>query len=184
MEIKEEWRTIEEYPDYMVSNMGNIKSLKYGKERVLKQEKIKNGYCRVKLHKEGKQKMYLVHRLVALHFIPNPQNLPEVNHKSEVKTENNVENLEWCSHTYNINFGTRNGRMSKPILQFSKSGNIILRKWESTHQVERELGINNGNIIRCCKGKLKTAGKYRWMYLEDYVNRMEKLYNLALKNVS
>lgn len=197
--MKEIWKEIKDYPNYMVSNMGRVKSLNYhrtDKEKILKQEIIKNGYCRVALCKEGKQKKYLVHCLVCTAFLPNPDNLPQVNHKDENKQNNCASNLEYCNAKYNSNYGTKPERiskalkgkpnivLSKSILQLSKSGNIILRKWDSARQVEKELGINHSNIIQCLKGKYKTCGGYKWMYYEDYVNRMNNYFELALKEVS
>jgi hypothetical protein len=185
-EIEEIWKTIEDYPDYMISNMGRVKSLKYGKERIIKQLKNKDGYWRVILCKEGKTKQYYIHRLVAMNFIPNPNNLPIINHKDENPSNNCVSNVEWCSYTYNINYGKRNEKVakahkgkpnisvSKPILQFSKSGNIILGKFNSLSQVSKLLNINCSDICNCCNGKRKSAKGYKWMYYEDYVNRMNR----------
>ena len=184
--MKEEWKDVIGYEGlYQVSNYGNVKSLKYGKERVLKQGKNNRGYFQVSLHKESKGKCYLVHRLVSQTFIPNPQNLPFVNHIDENKQNNMVSNLEFCDAKYNNSYGTKPERIgkakSKPILQFNKQGTKIIGKYDSTRQIERELKINRGNISKCCKGKLKVVGGYRWLYLEDYVNRMEKLYNILKK---
>lgn len=202
--MKEEWRTIEEYPDYEISSFGRVKSLKFGKEKILKQA-INKGYFYVGLHKDNKRKNYFVHRLVATAFIPNPDNLPIINHKDENPSNNHLSNLEWCTIVYNINYGLHNERVSKakkgikqskeliekrvkitqkPILQLSKSGNIILGKFNSVKQAGNELNINRGNISNCLKGKLKSAGKYRWMYYDDYTNRMNKYFDLALKKVS
>ena len=202
---KEIWKTIEGYENYMVSNLGRVKSLRFGKEKILKQTITNQNYCLVGLCKEGKTKTFRVHKLVARAFIPNPQNLPQLNHKDEVKTNNCVDNLEWCTAKYNSNYGTRNERCSKtmkgmkrtqetkdkiskakskPILQFNREGTKILGKFNSVTQASKKLNINRGNICSCCNGKLKITGNYRWMFLEDYVNRMEKLYQMALKNVS
>lgn len=191
MEIKEEWRTIENYPDYQISSFGRVKSLKFGKERILKQHLGSSGYCQVDLYKYGKQKHYQVHRLVASIFLPNPQNYPCVNHIDENKQNNCISNLEWVTHTYNINYGSRNERASraisiamkgkthtqetkdkmskahqKPIVQIHKSG-LIIGVYDSTLDIERELGINHRSISSCCKGKRKSAGGFRWMYLEE-----------------
>lgn len=167
------WKTIEEYPNYMVSDMGEVKSLKFGKERILKGIKDKDGYLIVNLFKEGKKKSHFIHRLVALAFLPNPNNLSEVNHISEIKTDNRVENLEWCNREHNLNHGSRNERarktltnrkdLSKPILQFSKTGKLI-RKWTSVREVERELGFNEGNISSCCNGKYNSSYGFIWRY--------------------
>ena len=92
----EQWRDIEGFDGlYQVSNQGRVKSLKYGKEKILKGVKSCNGYLTVGLCKDGKEVRKYIHRLVAEAFLPNPQNLPQVNHKDEDKTNNCVENLEW-----------------------------------------------------------------------------------------
>lgn len=95
---------------YEVSNLGNVKSLRSGK--ILKQSNDSHGYKMVSLTKNGKSRCFGIHRLVAMTFIPNPENLPEVNHKDESHDNNSVENLEWCSRKYNLNYGTYRERMS------------------------------------------------------------------------
>ena len=169
MENKEIWKNIEGYPDYQVSNMGRVKSLgnnKTRKEKIMSYDNNK-GYNRIQLCKDGKTKHFRIHRLVAQAFLPNPNNLPEVNHINEDKTDNRVSNLEWCNREYNINYGTHNKRIAKansiPILQFSKDGEFV-RKWDSAMQVERELGFYNSYISRCLKGKCKLAYGYKWCY--------------------
>lgn len=172
------WKNIEGYENlYQISSEGRVKSLGNGssnsKERILKSYKDKDGYLRVSLWKEGKVKKYYIHRLVAQAFIPNPNNLPQVNHKDEKPSNNRVENLEWCDNKYNCNYGTHNERVakalknrkgfSKPILQFNLDSEFI-RRWNSTREAERDLGFNQSNITKCCKGKLKTAYGYIWMY--------------------
>ena len=115
----EEWRDIEGFEGlYQVSNTGKVKSLNYrrtGKEKILKAYPNGHDYLQVKLHKDGKKKSCRVNRLVAQAFIPNPDNLPEVNHKDEDKTNNCVENLEWCSKLYNINYGTGRKRSAEKL---------------------------------------------------------------------
>lgn len=161
------WKDIEGYEGlYQVSSEGMVKSLNYnrtGEERILKSGKDKDGYLYVILYKEGNTKTFSVHRLVAQAFLNNPDNLQQVNHIDENPTNNSVDNLEWCTAKYNVNYGTRTEKTQKPILQFSKTGEFI-RKWESGTQVERELGIDNSSIAKCCKGKQKTAGNFRWCY--------------------
>ena len=172
------WKDIEGYPDYQVSNMGRVKSLErfrkgkhnslvFVNEKILKNSKNKNGYLCVNLCKEGKPKKYYIHRLVASAFLPNPNNLPEVNHINENKTDNRVENLEYCDRKYNNNYGTRNERVIKslsiPILQFTKDGEFI-RKWDSAIEVEKKIIFYSSSITACCKGKRKTCGGYRWRY--------------------
>jgi hypothetical protein len=191
MEIKEEWKDIQGYENlYQVSNFGRVKSLGNGKsgnskERILKQGINKQNYFSVDLCKEGKKKTYRVNRLVAQAFLLNPNNYPCVNHIDENKQNNCVSNLEWCTYQYNNSYGTKIERSSKanqkPILQFNREGTKIIGKWESAVQASNELNINNGNITACCKGKYKVVGGYRWMYLQDYINRMNKLYSILKK---
>lgn len=152
---------------YEVSDKGRVKSIGYGKERILKPRRNTRGYLRVNIYKNGEQKTYLVHRLVAKTFTPNPHNLPEVNHKDENKENNSVQNLEWCSEKYNSNFGSRNQRIadkkSKPVLQYTKSGEFV-KEWKSAVDVQRNLKYSQGNISSCCNGKLKSAYGFIWKY--------------------
>ena len=152
---------------YEVSDQGRVRSLKFGKERILKPALTTQGYLIVGLCKNGEIKQCLVHRLVALAFIPNPDNLPEVNHKDENKENNSVQNLEWCDQKYNINYGTRNQmvsmKLSKPVLQYTKSGGFV-REWKSAMDVQRNLGYFQNNISNCCNGKLKSANGFVWKF--------------------
>ena len=107
--MKEIFKEIEGYEGlYEVSNLGNIRSLR---KNIILKPALNQGYLQVNLVKDGITKVFLVHRLVAQAFIPNPNNLPLVNHKDYVKDNNNVENLEWCDSKYNNNYGTRNQRL-------------------------------------------------------------------------
>ena len=170
----EEWKIIEGYPNYQVSSEGRVKSLERidrnnhpVKEKILNSSKDGGGYLMVGLWKDGIRKTQKIHRLVGKAFLPNPDNLPQVNHIDEDKTNNRVENLEYCTAEYNLNYGTHNERVAKsksiPILQFSKTGEFI-RRWESGTQVKRELGFNQSNISMCCKGKLKLAYGFLWKF--------------------
>ena len=174
------WKDIKGYEGlYQVSNFGNVMSLNYyrsGKPKLLKPGKTKNGYLLVTLYKNRKRKSYKVHRLVAEHFIPNPDNLPEINHKDENKQNNSVDNLEYCTHEDNINYGTRNERIakantnrkrSKKVLQFTLDGEFV-KEWESTRECKRN-GFNQGNIVSCCNGKLKSAGGFIWRYKKEVI---------------
>lgn len=110
------WRDIEGFEGlYQVSNTGQIRSLRFGKTKILKVMADNRGYKSLSLYKNGKGKTYRVHRLVAQAFIPNPNNLPEVNHKDENKANNHVSNLEWISHKDNVNYGTRNKRTGESL---------------------------------------------------------------------
>lgn len=180
--MNEIWKTTDGYPNYMISNMGRVKSLNYkqtGKEKILKGVKNRDGYLQIGLCKEGKIKHYLIHRLVAQAFLDNPNNLIEVNHKDEDKSNNCVDNLEWCSREYNINYGSRTEKTQKPILQFSKNGEFI-RKWNSATQVEKELGFNQSSITKCCKGKNKSVCGYIWGYANDYEKIPFNVFNLTI----
>lgn len=180
MNFMEIWKDIKWYKGlYQISNMGRVKSLERNvvrgrgglykiEEKILKSDKNRDGYLFVHLCKNGKRKHHLIHRLVAQAFIPNPHNLQQVNHRDENKTNNRVENLEWCDAKYNMNYGTSIERIIKynsiPILQFTLDGKFI-RKWNSAKEVQKELGFNNSNIGNCCKGKnYKSVGGYVWMY--------------------
>lgn len=115
---KQIWKDISGYEGkYQVSNTGRIRSLNYkrtGKTKILKIREDKNdGYKRVMLFKNGKYKAYLVHRLVAQAFIPNPNSYPIINHKDENRSNNYYKNLEWCTYEYNNNYGDKNERISK-----------------------------------------------------------------------
>lgn len=157
----ERWKDIEGYEGlYMVSNCGRVKSLgnsnsNNSKERILKQMKDRYGYIYVNLWKDGDMKHYTVHRLVAKEFIQNPNNYPQVNHKDENKENNYVWNLEWCTQKYNQEYSS-----GKKILCVET--NII---YPSSMEAQRQTGISQSNIISCCKGKYKSAGKLHWKYV-------------------
>ena len=189
--MEEIWRDVKEYEGkYQVSNTGNVKSLNYnntGKEGIMKPQDNGDGYLFVQLCKEGKVKNCRINRLVAQAFLDNPEGYTDVNHKDEDKTNNCVENLEWCDRSYNINYGTRNkkagkriseklkGRklaeehkkkLSKPVFSVNKESGLIMW-WQSIREAEKCTGINNSNIIACCKGKLKSAGGHIGFYADD-----------------
>ena len=162
---------------YEVSNFGKVKSLKYKKDKILKPSFDKNGYTSLNLCKNGKISHKTIHRLVAESFIPNPNNYPCVNHKDENPRNNTVENLEWCTYKYNMNYGTcaerRNKNNKIAVNQYDKT-NKFIKKWESAIDIQNEIGINQGSIIACCKNKLKTAGGYIWQYAEFNIRQKTK----------
>ena len=158
----EEWRDIQGFEGrYMVSNYGRVKSLNYnhtGKEGILKAGDNGYGYLFVVLCKDGKDKKCRINRLVAQAFLPNPDNLPEVNHKDEDKKNNCVDNLEWCTSQYNTEYS-----QGKAVIGINKVSGLIL-EFPSAHEASRQTGINQGNISSCCKGKKKSAGGFYWHY--------------------
>lgn len=149
--------------NYEVSNLGNVRRIGAKKNRKIQDSE--KGYKTVYLYKNQKRKKFLVHRLVAEAFIPNPDNLPQVNHKDEVKSNNCVDNLEWCSAKYNINYGTRTERavnkISIPVSQYDLQGNLI-NTYKSTREADRQTGIAQQNISKCMRGERYTAGGYVW----------------------
>ena len=173
--MTETWKSISGYEGlYEVSDLGRVKSLKYGKERILKPGGDTHGYLQVILCKDGHVKKFKVHRLVAEAFIQNPNNLDTVNHKDEVKTNNVASNLEWMSQKDNINYGTRNKRASetqindknksKAVQMFDKSTGELLSTFLSTREAERVTGIYHSSISKCCLGKRKSSGGYIWCF--------------------
>jgi hypothetical protein len=166
--MSEIWRDIKGYEcRYKVSRNGEIMSLNYrrtGKKRLMKAKKNPRGYLYITLTKNGIMKVCKIHRIVAETFIPNPNNMPEVNHKDEDKTNNAVENLEWCTRKYNCNYGTRIEKYQKNIVCVE-----LNKTFKSMREAERELGVANASISRCCRGKQERAGGYHWQYAEVFV---------------
>ena len=172
----ETWETIEDYPMYQVSSFGNVRRVNGG---ILKQKVGKDGYCRVSLSKEGKVKSILVHRLVAEAFIPNPNDYPIINHKDEVRNNNVVGNLEWCTYSYNLNYGNAkekwrakmlNGRLSKPVCQYDKDGTLIC-VYPSIKEASRQTRISPSGIASCCLKyhQYTQSGGYLWKFQDDNI---------------
>ena len=179
--MREIWKDISGYEGlYKISNFGRVKRLVFKnrqteikREKILKNIKNNHNYSVVRLSKNNKCKIYQVHRLVAITFIPNPKELPQVNHKDENKQNNRIDNLEWCNAKYNCNYGNRNKKIKKISKNKGKSinqikSNIIIKKWKNIKEASVYLKINKSNICECCKGKRKTAGGYNWEYAKDY----------------
>ena len=162
--------------NYKVSNKGNVMSMHYGKTgvpRLLSLKPNRNGkYKTVDLRfNNGEKKTLLVHRLVAEAFIPNPDNLEQVNHKDEDGNNNNVENLEWCTRSYNCSYGHRTDNIktsnSRKIKQYTLDGKF-LKEWNSATEAGKAIkGKYISSIMHCCKCRLKSACGYIWKYSEN-----------------
>lgn len=175
----ETWKDIKDYEGlYQVSDYGRVKSLprqgtQTKEERILKPEKTKKGYLQVHLCKNGKVKVFRVNRLVAIAFVPNPENKPEVNHKDTNKENNHASNLEWNTrsenqlHAYKTGIQrpklSKDNILSKKVLQYDLEGNFI-KEWNCTKDIQRELNIKNQYISACCLGKTKTTHNYIFRY--------------------
>lgn len=182
--MKEIWKDIPNYEGiYQVSNLGRIRSLdryykirnssgtihyNFCKGKILKISKDINGYLHITLYKDANRKIFRVHQLVALCFIENPENKPQVNHIDGNKENNRADNLEYCTirenHLHAYRTGLHVARKRKCI-QKDLSGNII-KIWDSFKQIREELGYDDSAIIRCCKKKQKTSYHYIWEYAE------------------
>lgn len=149
-----QWLIVPGYEEYSVSENGQIYSHK--RKKCLSPKTDRYGYKVVALRKGGKSKHITVHRIVALAFIPNPHNYPCVNHLNEIKIDNCVKNLEWCTVKQNNNHGTRNERMSKtkskhPVIRILNTGEIIVYK--GVKDAFRKTGIAHSQITKFCKNK-------------------------------
>lgn len=176
------WKDIKGYEGlYKVSNFGRIKSFYHNKEKILILGSNSSGYAIVGLWKNGTEKFYSVHRIVAIHFIPNCQNKFEVNHIDGNKKNNNVENLEWVSKSENMKHAVNTGLLHikhyvaipKEIEQFDLN-NQFIKCWESCKQIVNALGFADSHIYDCCKNKRKTAYGYIWKYKKELVNNLDK----------
>ena len=190
----EQWKSIKDYENYQVSNLGRVKSLNYrhtGKEKILKADKDKDGYLRVVFCKNGQIKKFLIHRLVATMFIENPENKPFINHIDCNPSNNNVDNLEWCTQKENMQYASKLGRLksaknlknvsveqhrinsringkkcSKPVIAI----NLTTKEetyFDSQKEASRQLHLSQGNISNVLKGKLKKTGNYTFKHIEE-----------------
>lgn len=164
---KQTWKNLNEikgmeiYKDYEVSNTGKIRSLKFGKKRIMKLRINQDGYAQVNLYANGTKKNFYVHRIVALAFIPNDNSLEkiEVNHINEITSDNRIENLEWCTPKYNNNYGTRIKRAKETKRTRGRRKILCLEtgeKYNSVSEVIRELEL--------CQ--VWSCGDYHFKFLE------------------
>jgi len=186
MSMEEIWKDIEGYEGlYQVSNLGRVSSsgrnimrrTRYGTiapyhiaGRVLKPSHSNGDYCYVHLFdKDGVSTNYKVHRLVALAFVPNPDNLNEVNHIDEDKENNRADNLEWVKHVDNCNHGTRNERSAakrgRRVEQLTLDGKHVAF-YQSVSEASRQTGIGRSNIGECLGRRSQTAGGFSWKFKE------------------
>ena len=191
---KEIWKDVKDYEGlYQVSNLGRVKRLEWKrfslgkwqtmKEKILKQTISTTGYWHISLNKNGSHNTYKVHRLVARAFIPNPDDLPCINHKDNNPLNNKVENLEWCTYKYNNNYKDHNKKLSQSRLG-KKASDETRQKlrdsnpkmlsvqcieteiiYKSINEASRKTGVDASAIGKVCKGKHKTAGGFHWKYV-------------------
>jgi len=187
MEIYKDIEGYEGY--YQVSNLGNVRSIdrcvnversgqmylvKYKGKKITPSES--RGYYHVNLCRDGAMRSHSISRLVATAFIPNPHDLPVVNHKDEDRKNNRSDNLEWCTYEYNNNYGNvkkkqrksqiNNPLKSKVTRQYSRDFRFI-REYPSLREASRNTCVSVADIQKCCAGKRKTAGNFIWEYGTD-----------------
>ena len=195
----EEWRVIPNWERYAVSTFGRVASLglpymqagilRCRKPQLMHQKLSDNNppYKTIKLSDGNcNHKSFVVHRLVALAFIPNPHNLPFINHKDENSLNNNVDNLEWCTQQYNCNYGTHNKRMAetlsktgyqrRAVVQLSLNDEFIAQ-YDCIKEAAKSLGISHSSVSLCCRKKKPFLCGYKWMYLEEYNSLVNKSKN-------
>lgn len=184
-EMKEEvWKVYPKYPWIEASNLGRVRTKdrtvirsdgrkQFVKGRVLKQWKSNSGYMLVSFCANGKQVKLLVHRIIAITFIPNPNNYPEVNHIDCDRANNRLDNLEWCTHQENITYSNKLGHLvnnnpGKPVIAINPETSEVFF-FESQHEAARQLRVSVGNMNSVIKGKhhYKTAGGFWFCYADE-----------------
>lgn len=194
--VVEKWIKVEGFANYMVSNLGRVKSLSkiktignrsfVTKEKILKQILHSNGYLSVTLCENKKTKQINVHRLVAKAFIENKYNKPNINHIDAIKTNNYFKNLEWVTqkensehavknNLYKNNINEKNGMFgkfgelninSKKIVQMDKN-ELVINDYPCIAEASRANKISAGNISAVCNGKRKTCGGFIWKFINN-----------------
>lgn len=157
--MRETWKTIKEFPNYEISSLGKIRSIKRG--LILRPSVSGSGYYQVGLWYGRRYKMMPVHRLVAMAFVENPDGLPCVNHKNENRLDNRAENLEWCTQRYNVHYGDNS--IARKVLQETPDGEC-LAVYESQADAAQATGVAQSSISRVCKGERETAGGFVWKF--------------------
>ena len=173
------WKTIDQYPGYMVNECGEV----FGKHsrKILRTRKTK-GYSQAVLMRDGVRHNVLVHRLVATAFVENPLDLPCVNHKDENKLNNNASNLEWCTYQYNNTYHQRHlkagAKLRKAVLQFDSFGKLV-GMYESAKAASEATGIRKQWIARTARGERKTCNGYSWKWLEDTESTADQIRGMS-----
>lgn len=160
-----EWKKIND--DYLISSSGKVYSLKTKKVLSLNKVGKHRSYYKIDLYSNSERKPKLVHRLVAETFIPNPNNLPEVNHKDGNGLNDNVENLEWCDRKYNNEYSNLQEELTnkkkKKVYQYTLDGELV-KIWDSTRECSRN-GFSQSSVSSCCLGKqIKPYKGYKWSF--------------------
>ena len=189
--MNEEWRPVVGYEGlYEVSNLGRVRSLdrydrmnRFCEGRILKLSADRLGYLRAQLYSSSKRKSFLVHRLVAQAFIPNPDNLPQVNHRDENPSNDNVDNLEWCDGKYNVNYGTRVDRIRDIRLKNGTYTGLSKEEYRKKRYQEKKDKINERrreyyreNREKICERQKEYNHKNR-----EKINERQKEYYLKKK---
>lgn len=179
------WKTYPEFSFIQASNLGQIRTIdrtvtrndgkkQFVKGRILKQRRTQKGYMEVQTNSNGKKLYLKVHRVVASCFIPNPDNLPEINHEDCNPLNNRVENLEWCTHKQNVTYREKHGTpareftrsLRKPLFAIRLKTLGVLR-FESRTEAGRALGVSYQNISAVLKGKQRTSGGYWFTNVDE-----------------
>lgn len=183
--MEEVWKAIPGLRCYEASDLGHIRRI--GATKPLKGSCNKEGYVQVRLSENNIQFTKKVHRLVALAFLENPNNYPMVNHKNEIRDDNRVDNLEWCTAKYNCHYSAKNiyhdsilHRM-KSVIQYDLNLNKI-KEFESTRSAAKFLHLNNSHICECCNGVYKTCGGYifKWKADNDKPSKIGSMAELSI----
>lgn len=174
------WKEIKDYPTYRVSNLGRVKATKYysnihkkyyDRELILKEKTNKFGYKFVGLSNKNGRKNKSIHRIVAETFIENPNNYNEVNHIDGNKTNNHIDNLEWCTrrdnilHAYMLGLKKGNSKAKYKVIQ-SLNGKTI-KIWNNISEIKATLGLDYSSLYQCCNNKRKSCNGFQWQYAKE-----------------
>lgn len=167
------WKGIKDFENYLISSIGNVKSKNYkrtGKEKLLIQKENNKGYKTVGFSKNGRMYYFTIHRLVADAFLPKIIGKNCVNHKNGIKTDNKVNNLEWCTHSENMQH-SYNVLNNRTLLEYTNSIKKAVKCVETgetfscSGDVTKKYGFNDRHINECCNKKRKTANKLHWEFV-------------------